>query len=150
MPDLVGISLPVALTIIANEGIPWPPIVDHVPNNSVPADTVVAQSPDAGVPIPCDTVIYLDVAYNYPICWDYLSLCHGDADNSHFINNDDWPSFRDSYYKSYGQVGYIPCGDYDRNGIVNNDDWPAFRDNYYKTVASNCTPGDPLGVYDPD
>jgi hypothetical protein len=73
-----------------------------------------------------------------PECWSYAQFCRGDADGNGTVNNDDWPAFRDSYFKSYPDAAYNPCGDFDMNGVVNNDDWPAFRDNYFTSPTGTC------------
>jgi hypothetical protein len=82
-----------------------------------------------------------------PECWTYAQFCCGDSDNSGLVDTDDWPFFRDSFYKNYaehwngGAGPYDPCGDYNMDGIVDTDDWPFFRDNFYKYPACTCSPG---------
>jgi hypothetical protein len=76
-----------------------------------------------------------------PACWSYAQFCCGDSDGSGFIDTDDWPYFRDSFYKTYPDAEYDPCGDYDMNGVVNTDDWPAFRDYFYTSPSCTCSPG---------
>jgi len=76
-----------------------------------------------------------------PPCWDCPQFCCGDSDGDDFVNNDDWPSFRDSYQKVYPDPRYNPCGDYDMDGDIDNDDWPAFRDNYQSAPSCTCSAG---------
>ncbi|MHC4758762.1 MAG: hypothetical protein ACYTE8_08895 [Planctomycetota bacterium] len=85
----------------------------------------------------------------YPDCWDYPTQCYGDATGDGFVDTSDWPYFRDSFFKSFPDSNYLPCGDYNRDGIVNTEDWPEFRDNFFSWVPDDCTPGDINGVYCP-
>lgn len=98
------------------------------------------------------------LGWPYPAIWDDDSFCYGDVDANSFINTDDWPAFRDGYYKNYwdhypvddqnpAQGEYNPAGDWDKNGRIDTDDWPPFRDNYYTTVLTDCVDGDPCEVY---
>jgi hypothetical protein len=152
MPNVIGLTEAAAITAITGAGLPSPTVVD-VPDNANVGD-VVAQTPAAGGPIDCGTATTIDVGYAYASCWDQVSQCHGDADANSFINTDDWPAFRDSFYKQYPDAAYNPCGDYNRSGRVDTDDWPAFRDNFYQSVDTNCVTWyssnpDPCGVYAP-
>jgi len=85
----------------------------------------------------------------YPPCWDSLTQCHGDSNGDGFVDTDDWPNFRDGFYKSYSDPDYLEnaCGDYNKDGVINTDDWPEFRDNFYKSPPADCIPGDPCGVF---
>jgi len=76
-----------------------------------------------------------------PDCWFCPSQCNGDANCDYVVNTDDWPSYRDSFEKSYPDPDYNPCGDFDRDGIVDTNDWPAFRDNFQKVPAADCALG---------
>ena len=80
----------------------------------------------------------------HPACWDFAKFCCGDADGNDTVNTDDWPHFRDSFFKTYPDAAYDPCGDFDMNGVVNTDDWPAFRDNFFElpfVCEETCVPG---------
>jgi hypothetical protein len=73
-----------------------------------------------------------------PECWSYAQFCRGDSDGSGFVDTSDWPNFRDSFFKTYPDAAYNPCGDYDMNGTVDTADWPAFRDNFFTTPTGTC------------
>lgn len=74
----------------------------------------------------------------YPECWGYAQICRGDSDGSGFVDTSDWPNFRDSFFKTYPDAAYNPCGDYDMNGTVDTSDWPAFRDNFFTSPTGTC------------
>lgn len=76
--------------------------------------------------------------YDGPACWEYAQICRGDSDGSSFVDTADWPHFRDSFFKGYGDAAYDPCGDYDMSGFVDTVDWPAFRDNFYTSPTGSC------------
>jgi len=76
-----------------------------------------------------------------PVCWASRTQCHADVNCDYVVNTDDWPSYRDSFQKSYPDPDYNPCGDYNRDGIINTSDWPAFRDNFQKVPAADCALG---------
>jgi len=73
-----------------------------------------------------------------PLCWACRGQCHADANCDYVVNTGDWPSYRDSFQKSYPDPDYNPCGDYNRDGIINTSDWPAFRDNFQSVPAADC------------
>ena len=76
-----------------------------------------------------------------PLCWDYLTQCHGDTDGDGDVDTVDWPIFRDSFGYAYPSAQYHPCGDMDHDGDVDTVDWPEFRDNFGYTAPADCTPG---------
>lgn len=111
---------------------------------------VVLEDPDL-VPTVILTGTAISCGWDYPPCWDDGSQCNGDTNGDNFINNDDFPNFRDGYFASYPATRYTDnaCGDYNRDGIINNDDFPPFRDNYFQTPASGCPTGDLNEIYKP-
>ena len=86
---------------------------------------------------------------DWPPCWSSLTQCHGDGDESGFVDTSDWPFFYDGYYKSYPDQTYIDnaCGDFNRDGVINNTDWPEFYDNFYSSPPADCPVG---GTWPPE
>ncbi|MHC4618416.1 MAG: LamG-like jellyroll fold domain-containing protein [Planctomycetota bacterium] len=84
----------------------------------------------------------------YPECWDYLTQCHGDCDNSGDVKGSDFLALKNSWYKVYPDAAYDPCADFDRDGQVKGSDFLILKNNWYQTVAGDCTPGDPYGIYE--
>jgi hypothetical protein len=84
-----------------------------------------------------------------PDCWYSTTQCHGDATDDNFVDTEDWPYFRDGFFKSYPDATYIAnvCGDFTRDGTIDTVDWPEFRDNFFKTPASDCPYG---GTWPPE
>lgn len=80
-----------------------------------------------------------------PACWFYSTQCHGDADGDCDVDTADWPPYRDSFLKCYGNPAYNPCADYNRDGCVDTSDWPQFRDNFLKTCATGLAQDCPSG-----
>jgi len=111
----------------------------------------VMENPDEAVSVNLTgdscTLICAPPPPTYPPCWDYLTQCHGDSDGDGDVDTVDWPDFRDGFGNSYPGAGYKPCADYNRDGNIDTVDWPEFRDNFGKIPASDCTPGDPYGIY---
>ncbi len=85
----------------------------------------------------CGTVSF---APQYPACWDHTQ-CRGDATGDHQTTTLDFPAYRDSFFKSYPDPAYNPCGDFNRDGDVTTLDFPFYRDNFFKAYAQDCTPG---------
>ncbi|MHC4618139.1 MAG: dockerin type I domain-containing protein [Planctomycetota bacterium] len=83
---------------------------------------------------------------NYPLCWGYLTQCHGDVDNTGDVKGWDFLALKDSWYKVYPDPDYDPCADFDRNGEVKGSDFLILKNNWYQTVPPDCTPG---GVWPP-
>lgn len=103
-----------------------------------------------GNQIVSDLPITIDVTCTgvvVPECWNFPNQCYGDANGDNATDTNDWPAFRDSFFKSYPDPDYNPCGDFlDRNGTVDTNDWPRFRDNFFQALPGDCTPG---GVWPP-
>jgi hypothetical protein len=101
-----------------------------------------------GDPIASNLPITVDVTcgVTWPACWDFPNQCYGDATGDGATDTNDWPAFRDSFFKSYPDAAYNPCGDFNRDGTVDTNDWPFFRDNFFKSLPGDCTPG---GVWPP-
>ena len=76
-----------------------------------------------------------------PLCWNYLTQCHGDTDGDGDIDTVDWPTFRDAFGYAYPSAQYHPCADLDQDGDVDTADWPEFRDNFGYSAALDCTGG---------
>ena len=87
------------------------------------------------------------VIKTYPACWDELTQCYGDSDNSGDVEDSDFLALKDSWYKCYGDLDYNPCADFDRDGCVKGFDFLTLKSNWYKNVPANCTPGDPCEIY---
>ncbi|MHC4620679.1 MAG: dockerin type I domain-containing protein, partial [Planctomycetota bacterium] len=83
----------------------------------------------------------------YPACWDYLTQCHGDCDNTGDVKGSDFLALKNSWYKVYGGPAYDPCADFDRNGEVKGSDFLILKNNWYQTVPADCTQGDINGIY---
>jgi hypothetical protein len=84
----------------------------------------------------------------YPDCWDYLTQCHGDSDNSGDVNAPDFQALKDSNGMAYpNDPEYNPCADFDRNGKVNGTDMLILKNNWYQTVDANCPQGDINRIY---
>ncbi|MHC4617552.1 MAG: dockerin type I domain-containing protein [Planctomycetota bacterium] len=85
----------------------------------------------------------------YPACWDYLTQCHGDCDNTGDVKGSDFLALKNSWYAVYPAPEYDPCADFDRNGEVKGSDFLILKNNWYLTVPANCTPGDLNEIYKP-
>lgn len=106
----------------------------------------------------------------YPDCWNYSTQCWGDAVGATAsdppdgaVNTSDFYfALLPSWYKSYPDPNYNPCADGDRSGQVNTTDFMGLLHNWYKVIDPNCaglrgvgwpcpstdcTPGDPCGIY---
>ena len=94
-----------------------------------------------GVAVDQAITVQLEPPVTIPLCWDYLTQCHGDTDGDGDVDTVDWPVFRDSFGYSYPAAQYHPCGDMDHDGDVDTVDWPEFRDNFGYTAIADCTPG---------
>ncbi len=79
--------------------------------------------------------------HDYPPCWACLTQCHGDSNCDGFVNTLDFPAYRNSFYKSYPDPLYDPCGDFNRDGTVNTLDFPAYRDNFFTWPPADCPVG---------
>ncbi|MHC4620104.1 MAG: sialidase family protein [Planctomycetota bacterium] len=77
----------------------------------------------------------------YPACWDYLTQCHGDADNTGDVKGSDFLALKESWYKVYPDADYDPCADFDRNGEVKGSDFLILKTNWYQAVDANCPQG---------
>jgi hypothetical protein len=105
-----------------------------------------AQSPGG------DGTVYFDdvrlyIPPGYPDCWDYLTQCHGDCDNTGDVKGSDFLALKNSWYKVYPDPAYNPCADFDRNGEVKGSDFLILKNNWYQAVAPDCAQGDINGVY---
>jgi len=76
-----------------------------------------------------------------PMCWDYLTQCHGDSDNSSEVNGSDFLALKNSWYKCYPEPDYDPCADFDRDGCVKGSDFLTLKKNWLKSVPADCPPG---------
>jgi len=92
-------------------------------------------------------VLVSDSGVAYPFCWDYLTQCYGDSDNSGDVKGPDFLALKSSWYKCYSDPDYDPCADFNRDGCVSGADFLALKNNWYKPVPADCTPGDPYGIY---
>jgi hypothetical protein len=149
MPDVNGMTEAAAIAAYEAAGFTGSNTVDHVPDNANIGD-VVWYSPAAAGGLDCTTNLVLDVGYAYPLAWDRGRQCHGDAVDTGTVDLDDFFALKDSYLKGYPNAAYDPNADFNRSGTVDLDDFFILKDNYLKTVPSDCTAGDPCGVYDPD
>ncbi|MHC4623934.1 MAG: hypothetical protein ACYS4W_08530 [Planctomycetota bacterium] len=93
----------------------------------------------------CDVLL----GWAYPACWDYLTQCHGDCDNTADVKGSDFLALKDSWYKVYGEAEYDPCADFDRNGEVKGSDFLTLKNNWYLTVPADCQTGDINEIYKP-
>jgi len=87
------------------------------------------------------------MAYAIPVCWDYLTQCHGDSDNDGEVKGSDFLALKNSWYKCYGDPNYNPCADFDRDGCVGGADFLTLKSNWFQSVPADCTPGDPWEIY---
>ena len=85
--------------------------------------------------------IQLEPPITIPLCWNYLTQCHGDTDDDGDVDTVDWPVFRDAFGYAYPVAQYHPCADLDHDGDVDTADWPEFRDNFGYPATPDCTPG---------
>jgi hypothetical protein len=82
-----------------------------------------------------------------PPCWNYLTQCHGDCDNTGDVKGSDFLALKNSWYKVHGvDPEYDPCADFDRNGEVKGSDFLILKNNWYQVVDANCPQG---GVWPP-
>ena len=91
--------------------------------------------------------LYQIPARPYPACWDYLTQCHGDSDNTGDVKGPDFMALRSSWFKCYPDPEYNPCADFDRDGCVDGSDFLILKSNWYKPLPADCTPGDPYEIY---
>jgi len=82
-----------------------------------------------------------------PPCWDYLTQCHGDSDNTGDVKGSDFLALKNSWYKVYPDADYNPCADFDRDGCVKASDFLILKANWYQTVPADCPPG---GTWPPE
>lgn len=94
-----------------------------------------------GTPVVVDQTITLVCGPLSPACWDYLTQCHGDSDNTGDVKGSDFNALKQSWYKCYPHALYNPCADFDRGGCVKGSDFNTLKQNWYKSVASDCPPG---------
>ena len=85
--------------------------------------------------------------HEYPACWDYLTQCHGDSDNTGDVKGSDFLALRSSWFKCYPDPEYNPCADFDRDGCVDGSDFLTLKNNWFKSLPLDCTPGDPYEIY---
>lgn len=78
-----------------------------------------------------------------PVCWDYLTQCHGDTDDTGDVKGSDFLALKESWYKVYPDPDYNPCADFDRDGQVKGTDFLILKNNWYQTVPANCPTGAP-------
>jgi hypothetical protein len=87
-----------------------------------------------------DICIYMPEATR-PACWEWLTQCHGDSDNSGDVKGSDFLALKNSWYKVYPDAAYNPCADFDRNGEVKGSDFLILKNNWYQTVPPTCVKG---------
>lgn len=97
--------------------------------------------------------ITTEAPWSYPVCWDWLTQCHADADGDGSVGLLDFYDLRDGWSTTYAanppanpanpQPGeYYPCSDINRDGAVGLLDFYELRDNWSSTVPGDCVPGD--------
>ena len=77
----------------------------------------------------------------WPECWNYLTQCHGDTDNTGNVSGRDFLAVKRSWYRCYPDPGYNPCADFDRDGCVKGSDFLILKSNWYRRLPADC----PLG-----
>ncbi|MHC4620592.1 MAG: dockerin type I domain-containing protein [Planctomycetota bacterium] len=92
-----------------------------------------------------DIRIYMPEATR-PACWEWLTQCHGDSDNSGDVKGSDFLALKNSWYKVYPDAAYNPCADFDRDGQVKGSDFLILKNNWYQTVPPTCAKG---GIWPP-
>jgi hypothetical protein len=106
---------------------------------------VVLEDPalDPTVTLPGAGTVCVTFPKPYPVCWDFLTQCHGDTDNSGKVDTTDFFALKDSWMKSDPDPLYNPCADFDRNGKVDTTDFFALKDWWMKNPPADCATGPP-------
>ena len=109
---------------------------------------IVMEAPDED---PDETISGCTIpgGWAYPACWDYLTQCYGDSDDTGDVKASDFLALKDSWYKVYPDGLYDPCADFDRNGDVKAADFLTLKNNWYQTVPTDCPQGDLNEIYKP-
>ena len=77
----------------------------------------------------------------YPMSWQYLTHCHGDATGDGSVNTTDFYKLLGSWYKNFPHADYNPQGDFTHDGQVNTTDFYELLEYWYKSVPGDCNVG---------
>lgn len=125
-------------------------LAENAERGGVDSNGVVMEDTEQSFPPGYATLIGCDV-WIYPPCWDYISQCHADSDDTASVSTGDLTLLMDAWLKNYdvhehwyGYRGdlvadrpgkYNPCIDADHNGSISTGDLTQLMNNWLYNVG---------------